>query len=176
MRGWLIRSVIDLIICRVVRFVNKFSWLCLRYSSILTFGHVGPPTGSLLFADLTTMRLIWVYVAPTVGASFVFVARDESPQGLHGPLSHMAVRGLWGDCGLGQVLLGGQVHSPNWVTRARACFHAVFVLHWLLCFYILFLTGGQPLHYGEVVMGGVTFRFANFESHFIHIQIFPIDF
>ena len=29
----------------------------------------------VLFADLKTMWLIWVYVAPTVGARLVFVAR-----------------------------------------------------------------------------------------------------
>ena len=33
-----------------------------------------------------------------------------------------------------------------------------------------------PMDYGEVVMGGATFRFANFESHFIRVQIFQIDF
>ena len=32
------------------------------------------------------------------------------------------------------------------------------------------------LHYGKVSMGGATFRFLNFASHFIRVQIFQIDF
>ena len=30
----------------------------------------------------------------------------------------------------------------------------------------------EAMHYGEVVMGDRTFRFANFASHFIRVQIF----
>ena len=33
-----------------------------------------------------------------------------------------------------------------------------------------------PMHYREVVMEGITFRFANFASHFICVQIFQINF
>ena len=34
----------------------------------------------------------------------------------------------------------------------------------------------STMHYGKVSMGGVTFRILNFDSHFIRVQIFQIDF
>jgi len=49
------------------------------------------------------------------------------------------------------------------------------IYHFIFLFYI-YIPPGQSMHYRLSSIKGVRFRFANFASHFIRIQIFQIDF